>query len=259
MQTVRVRSPQLHQVTKAVPVYITTRNMSLLPRFAVGEFAPLFRLLDDYATHQFSRNTYPAFVNTPVRSFQPRFDVRETKQGYELQGELPGLNQQDLAIEFTDAQTLSVSGRTERNIERGTRPAAVAQPTEPARIADTASEEASTNTSTSAFQKASVEDETAMSGSNSDAQYTPATSEASSSTETAPQDTQVSATKAEAVPEQAQSRYWVSERSVGSFHRTFAFPSRVDQENVKASLRNGILSIVVPKAQAPANRRINVE
>ena len=59
--------------------------------------------------------------------------------------------------------------------------------------------------------------------------------------------------------ERPQSRYWVSERSVGQFSRSFAFPSRVDQDNVRASLKNGILSIVVPKASAPTTRKINIE
>lgn len=32
-------------------------------------------------------------------------------------------------------------------------------------------------------------------------------------------------------------RYWVSERSVGEFHRSFAFPARVDREGVEANLK----------------------
>ena len=56
-----------------------------------------------------------------------------------------------------------------------------------------------------------------------------------------------------------QPTYWVSERSVGEFHRQFGFPSRVDQDHVKASLKNGILNIVVPKAQAQQARKISIE
>ncbi|KEF54261.1 uncharacterized protein A1O9_09427 [Exophiala aquamarina CBS 119918] len=47
-------------------------------------------------------------------------------------------------------------------------------------------------------------------------------------------------------PEQKET-YWISERSVGEFTRTFAFPATVDQEKVKASLKNGVLKVVVPK------------
>lgn len=56
-----------------------------------------------------------------------------------------------------------------------------------------------------------------------------------------------------------EATYWVSERSVGEFHRSFSFPSRVDQDNVKAKLNNGVLTITVPKAAAPKARKINIE
>ena len=39
----------------------------------------------------------------------------------------------------------------------------------------------------------------------------------------------------------------------------FTFPGRVDQDRVKASLRNGILSVNVPKATAPKTKKISVE
>lgn len=54
-------------------------------------------------------------------------------------------------------------------------------------------------------------------------------------------------------------KYWVSERSVGEFHRAFSFPSRVDQDAVKANLKNGILSVVIPKAVSHHAKRIMVE
>jgi len=222
--------------------------MSLFPRFAAGEFAPLFRLLDDYATHQLSR---PSFPVPALRSFQPRFDLREAKDSYELHGELPGIDQKDIAIEFTDESTLSIRGRTERHEERGarpqTQPAVEAQPEQP-------------TLTESGYHKATVEDETAMSGANPDAVETPTPSDAQSIKTSSESQTSQTESQAQAPSQQQpQSRYWVSERSVGEFSRTFNFPSRVDQENVKASLRNGILSIVVPKAQAPVSRRINIE
>lgn len=60
--------------------------------------------------------------------------------------------------------------------------------------------------------------------------------------------------------EGARHNYWVSERSVGEFHRTFSFPSRVDSEGVKAKLKNGILSVTVPKVTVgKGGKRITVE
>jgi len=156
----------------------TTRNMSLLPRFPTGEFTSLFRLLDDYNDHLANRN-----AGLAVRSFAPRFDVRETKDAYHLEGELPGIDQKDIDIEFTDPHTLVVKGKSEREyaVREG----------EPGKTVD--------------------------------------------------------------------GRYWVTERSIGEFNRTFSFPARIDQDRVKASLRNGILDINVPKTTGPTARRITIE
>jgi HSP20 family molecular chaperone IbpA len=64
--------------------------------------------------------------------------------------------------------------------------------------------------------------------------------------------------KEEQQQRQAQEKYWVSERSVGEFSRTFSFPSRVDQDAVSAGLVDGILSIKVPKVKKPEVRRIAI-
>ncbi|PYH89987.1 30kD heat shock protein [Aspergillus ellipticus CBS 707.79] len=175
-----------------------------------GDFAPLFRLLDDYDVHRSGKS---ACAST-ARSFAPRFDVRETAEGYHLDGELPGIAQKDIDIEFSDPQTLVIKGRTERDYHTTDR------------------------------DEAQVP--------------TPAPSEGSESTKTEgspdskPDEKQPNKRK-------AKHHYWVSERSVGEFHRTFSFPTRVDQDGVKASLKNGILSLLVPKAAAPVAKKITIE
>lgn len=239
MQTIRInnRLPTVHRVCKVVPTTTPTRTMSLFPRFVQSEFAPMFRLLDDYSAHVANSRNITPFTNS-LKSFNPRFDVKETAEGYTLEGELPGVEQKDVTVEWTDTNTLSIKGRSENRREEGTRPSAVEAAPEKAQI--TADAE-----SNGSYHKATVEDEAGTVETNSTAEATPAASEAA--TETTEQ------------PQQSQSRWWVSERSVGEFSRTFNFPNRVDQENVKASLKNGILSIVVPKASAPETRRINVE
>lgn len=55
-----------------------------------------------------------------------------------------------------------------------------------------------------------------------------------------------------------RSKYWVSERSVGEFSRSFSFPGHVDIDNVKASLEHGILKVVVPKLEKKSGRKIEV-
>jgi HSP20 family protein len=206
--------------------------MSLFPRFT-QEFAPLFRLFDEYDRQAFG-DIDRKFKS--VRSFTPKFDVKETKEGYELHGELPGVDQKDINIEWTDNNTLTISGRHEHVREEGQRPQGFIENGQDQKKLENGQDQKKLE------HQPTVEDETADTG-NNDSQV-------------AQQSNQQEVAKQEEAP---KSRYWVSERSVGEFHRSFAFPSRVDQDAVKASLKNGILSIAIPKAQAPQSRKINIE
>jgi HSP20 family molecular chaperone IbpA len=205
----------------------SSRNSS--PFF--GEFAPMFRLMDDYASHVASKDGGSGSISKSFRSFTPKFDVKENKDTYELHGELPGIDQKNIHIEFSDAQTLTIKGRTEHHREEGTRPTGLIE----GEVEQGKLTEGEPNGS---YHKPSVEDEGANQQQSSSAS------------------TQVEKSEPK---KPAESRYWISERSVGEFARTFAFPTRVDQDNVKASLKDGILSIVIPKAQAPSARRITIE
>ena len=198
--------------------------MSLFPRFQ--EFPPIFRLIDEY--DRATRQHHFRGLDTSLRSFSPKFDVKELKDAYELHGELPGIEQKDINIEWTDGNTLTIGGRTEHRSESGTPPQGFVE------------EGAENKGNQREYQKPTIEDE----------------SEGGSK--------QTAVTKTDSSKDVAKSsedgiKYWVTERSVGEFHRSFSFPTRVDQDGVKASLKNGILSIVVPKAQAPKPRKINVE
>jgi HSP20 family protein len=212
------------------------------PRFpSGGEFTPLFRLLDDYASHQQSRggSEFPA-----LKTFQPKFDVKETKENYELHGELPGIEQKDVSIEFTDASTLTIKGRTERHTESGTPPAGfLGGAAEQGKLTEGGEHTASNNEH---YHAPTVEEENSNTAESSN-----------TSTEVAKTDNQEQQQPTR--QQQKKEHYWVSERSIGEFQRSFSFPARIDQDAVKASLKNGILSIVVPKAQAPVNRRVNIE
>jgi HSP20 family protein len=193
--------------------------MSLFPRFT-QEFAPIFRLFDEYDRQAF--RDFDRQIKS-VQSFTPKFDVKETKDTYELHGELPGIEQKDINIEWTDNNTLSISGRHEHVREEGERPQGFIESGEEQKKIDS--------------HQPRVEDENAETG----------VTKSSGQKDVTKQN------------ESDKPRYWVSERSVGEFHRSFAFPARVDQDAVKASLKNGILSVVVPKQSAPAARKINIE
>lgn len=168
-----------------------------------------------------------------MKSFSPKFDVKELQEAYELHGELPGIEQKDVEIEFADDHTLTVKGHTERSYSSGTPPAGL--------VEGSNSSGAITEGGETTSHKATVEDED-----------TPATNE---TRDVAKADAPTQAKDESKTPE---AKYWVSERSVGEFSRSFSFPVRVDLEKVSASMKNGILSIVVPKAKKNESRKITI-
>lgn len=195
-------------------------------------FQPLFQLLDDdtfspvYPVRRANNNNKSAAQ--AITSFTPRFDVRESKDAYHLDGELPGLTQKDVELTFTDLHTLLIKGSitreyTESSEDKDKNPTAAHAAT----VEDASEEEKAKE------KQQQPQDQVAKSG-NTDS------------------------TVAKNDVNKPQFKYWVSERSSGSFHRTFNFPARVDQDNVKASLKDGVLSVVVPKAPAPAMKKIEI-
>jgi HSP20 family molecular chaperone IbpA len=197
-------------------------------------FHRLFNLLDQFDDYQGKTTT----SQRQMKSFNPKFDVKEVGETYELHGELPGVEQKDIEIEFSDDHTISIKGRTERSYQSGTPPAGFVEgPTSGGAIT-----EAGENGHSSKDHHATVEDEAAN----------------KTNTDVAKK-SNTDVTKKE--PEHAkkpQDKFWVSERSVGEFSRSFSFPVRVDQDAVRASMKNGILSIVVPKAKKQSSRKITI-
>ncbi|KAL4900609.1 hypothetical protein BDW74DRAFT_170776 [Aspergillus multicolor] len=207
--------------------------MAFFPRYCSGDFAPLFQLLDDYDMHQSTRR--PSHKVTNVKTFAPRFDVYEQGDRYYLDGELPGVEQSDIEIEFTDPQTLVIKGRSERKYHKKQQP-------------EPHNDDASETSSVKSLQP-TVEDWDEMSDAAPAAEQTFASTPKGKSIE------KNSNTKRQ----KPACKFWVSERSIGEFHRTFAFPTRVDQDSVRASLNNGILSVVLPKEPAPQLKKVRVE
>jgi HSP20 family molecular chaperone IbpA len=82
--------------------------MALFPRIpsAFGpyrsEMGPFFNLFND----TFSQ--LQMLSDTASRTFAPKFDVKEAKDSYILEGELPGIDQKDVIVEFADDQTLTI-------------------------------------------------------------------------------------------------------------------------------------------------------
>lgn len=206
--------------------------MEFLPSYT-NKLSPLFQLLDDYDVHRSScpKTTQQQYHNRrhqPVipRSFTPSFDARELNDAFYLDGELPGADQNNIEIEFSDPNTLVIKGQVDRNYNNTDSDHQMGD------------QEASETSSNRSYQ-ATVEDE-------DDDKTTKSTA--------APVEKTVTDKK-----QQPAYKYRVSERSVGEFHRVFTFPTRVDQDAVKATFRNGILSLVIPKEPAPKMKKVRIE
>jgi HSP20 family protein len=184
----------------------------------IQEFSPLFHLANELDKATRHHNT------GGVRSFAPRFDVKETNEAFELNGELPGLDQSNINIEWTDDKTMTISGQSDVRNEYSNAGETV-EVTEPGDKPES--------------KQATVEDESGE-------------TEQSTAVTKTEQDTTVAHRDANAP------KYWVTERHFGSFHRTFQFPQHVDHDNVAASLKNGVLSVVVPKAKPKEPRKITI-
>ncbi len=53
--------------------------------------------------------------------------------------------------------------------------------------------------------------------------------------------------------------YYKSERFYGSFSRTIHLPSAVEEDNVKATYKDGVLELHLPKKEKAKTKRISVE
>ena len=105
--------------------------------------------------------------------FNPDFEVKETREGYQFRADLPGIKEKDLEISMT-GNRLTVSGHRE----------------------------------------AEKRDES--------------------------------------------DRYYLYERSYGSFSRSFTLPDGVDNTKVAADLKDGVLTMLVPRRPETQPRKINV-
>jgi HSP20 family molecular chaperone IbpA len=205
--------------------------MSLFPpsfyEADASSFTPLFRLLDDFDSYTRQTGGNQHGRRPGASPWQPKFDVRETDEAYELHGELPGMNKDTVHIEFPELQTMTVRGKAERTYSAAN-PAA-------GQIEDATEKPVITEggEGSQASHKANLQDESGAK-------------------------TENAGEKPENKLESSKYKYWFTERNVGEFFRIFTFPSPVDHDSVTAGFKDGILTVSVPKLKKPESRRITI-
>lgn len=56
-----------------------------------------------------------------------------------------------------------------------------------------------------------------------------------------------------------EENYHRIERSYGSFHRSFSLPRTVDREGIKASYKDGVLKVILPKKEEIKPKQIKID
>ncbi len=59
--------------------------------------------------------------------------------------------------------------------------------------------------------------------------------------------------------EEKDANYYCSERFYGSFQRSFTLPTEIDQDNIKAEYKNGVLTITLPKTEEAKARVVEIK
>lgn len=191
-------------------------------------FQPLFRLLDDF--DRYVAGSSPDARATPP-TFQPKFDLRESDAAFELHGELAGAERDNIHIEFTDPSTIVIHGRVERSYSAGT---PINTPVAGA-ITEVGEEK--------------IEKEEKGSAEKDDKTETDKSGRTDPALKATVQD--------EATPKKA-TKYWLTERSIGEFTRTFNFPTPVEPSGVTANFKDGVLTVMIPKSKKHEACRIHV-
>lgn len=158
-------------------------------------------------------------ADTSIRAFSPNFDVHETPKEYVLEGELPGLEDKKKNLSIEFTDTNTLVVRGK--IERSFQSGTPPKGLEGATMKGAITESGE--------------------GSHKDSK-----------------EVNVEKKRKESGQDEEQVKYWVSERTVGSFQRSFSFPGEINQDGVKATLDNGILKIVVPKKEKRGTKRIEI-
>lgn len=59
--------------------------------------------------------------------------------------------------------------------------------------------------------------------------------------------------------EEEEEKFYRFERGYGEFRRQFTLPARIDTDKVTAKVKNGVLTIILPKSEKELKKKIKVE
>ena len=54
-------------------------------------------------------------------------------------------------------------------------------------------------------------------------------------------------------------RLYISEYGIGDYHRVFTLTNEIDRDKIQATVKNGILKLILPKAEAVKTKKISVK
>lgn len=242
-------------------------------------------------------------------ALRAEFAVTQVEQGWQVDAEVPGFQQENISIEVLDENTLKIAGNTEwgmkpqSDVHAKVEATPAVEQTVEETIEQTAEEKIEGISLKSEIENATTATETTEtdvtrpatpdSDTSSHKSYQPTVEddfedlgpEASSlfSTTSAPTtptkskgkekavesavehpeivedpDVSVPETAATQQPQPEVQAQQQDERPQGSFERTFRFPERIDASNVRASLKEGVLSISVPRGRLQQVKRIAI-
>ncbi|KAF0643922.1 hypothetical protein FPSE5266_10633 [Fusarium pseudograminearum] len=184
----------------------------------------------------------PAYRVT-TRPWEPRFEAHETESSFVLYGELPGLNKENVTVEFPEPRKLVVSGKVERFTDAPKPAETTTEQAAPAPAVESDNEDTQSRSSYQATVEDDVDDEFEVLSHTSQ----------KSETVSQPQPEAPSQKAAEKQPEEPRRAGYTKE-----FSRYFTFPTYINHEAVTAELKDGLLTIIVPKA-VPQSHRIVIE
>ncbi|KAM0304646.1 hypothetical protein ACHAPM_002750 [Fusarium culmorum] len=190
----------------------------------------------------------PAYRVT-TRPWEPRFEAHETEDSFVLYGELPGLNKENVTVEFPEPRKLVVSGKVERFTDAPKPAETTTEQTAPAPAVESDNEDTQSRSSYQATVEDDVDDEFEVLSHTSQKSETVSQPQP----ETPSQKGQKAAVKQPEQPEEPRRAGYTKE-----FSRYFTFPTYINHEAVTAELKDGLLTIIVPKA-VPQSHRIVIE